>query len=86
MDDAIAIAAGVRHGLALLRDGTIWMWVQDDLPKSNFGTALPSTAFRPQLRRIDGLPRITKIAAADRSSFALAEDGWYGLGVRPIAP
>lgn len=73
LDDAVAIAAGERHGLALRKDGTVWMWGQDDLPYVHL--KLPPEAFQPAVRKVELPARALKIVAGARTSFALLADG-----------
>lgn len=89
LQDVVGIAAGIVHGLALRKDGTVWRWGQTYLD-SRFGEydyrlrhnragATPETraptGFNPVATQVKGLPPIKKVAAAGKSSVALAIDG-----------
>lgn len=76
LDGAIAVAAGMRHTLALKRDGSVWSWGSNESYQlgdvsGSVGRSLPV--------RIDGLDGVTAIAAGDYFSVALKSDGtlWY---------
>jgi len=59
ISNAIAVAIGDCHGLALLTNGTIWMW------GNGFGTPVP----------ISGLSNVVAICAGNAYSLALASNG-----------
>jgi len=91
--DAVAIAAGRRHSLALTADGSVWTWGnndQDQLGRDSAGLSFDErcmTRTRAPLRsafsitphRVAGLPPIKAIAAGDNLSLALDRQGhiWY---------
>ena len=83
----IAIAAGLKHAIALRKDGTVWAWgnredgaIGDGEAKSAGSRVLSATA--PVAVR--GLTGITQIAAGPNYNLALTRDGkvmsWGGNG------
>jgi hypothetical protein len=74
LGDAVAVAMGEAHGLALKRDGTVWSWGQEAPPYANFPES-PADAYQPEPRQIALPARAIKIAAGLKSSLALLEDG-----------
>ncbi|MBX3624801.1 MAG: hypothetical protein KF892_07305 [Rhizobacter sp.] len=83
-----AIAAGMRHAVALKRDGTVWQWganntaLHDLNQRLHGGTwemssQLPRQRdfFNPEPSRVPGLPDIVKIAAGKNHSVALDKNG-----------
>jgi alpha-tubulin suppressor-like RCC1 family protein len=71
----IQIAAGMKHAVALRKDGTVWAWgtrsngeIGDGEPKGR-----PRTAIGPT--RVPGLEGITQIAADGSHTLALRSDG-----------
>ncbi len=75
---ATAIAAGGRHSLALLQDGSVWGWGANDAGQVGDGTttdaAEPVQVIPPPAA---GAPRVTAISAGEISSFALYDDGSF---------
>jgi alpha-tubulin suppressor-like RCC1 family protein len=75
---AIAIAAGGRHSLALLQDGSVWAWGANDAGQVGDGTTTdvvdPVRVIPPPAA---GAPRVTAISAGEVSSFALYDDGSF---------
>jgi len=65
------IATGSRHALALLPDGTVWAWGQNDAGQLGDGTKVT----RATPIRVPGLSRIIAIGAGPYSSFAVGDDG-----------
>lgn len=74
LDNVIAIAAGQRHALALRKDGTVWMWGQDDVPAIEW-RSYPEGARQPIPRKIDLPEPVVKIATGQNTSFALTKSG-----------
>jgi alpha-tubulin suppressor-like RCC1 family protein len=75
---ATAIAAGGRHSLALLQDGSVWGWGANDAGQVGDGSttdvADPVRVIAPPAV---GAPRVTAITAGEVSSFALYDDGSF---------
>lgn len=72
LDQAIRIAAGDSHSLALRADGTVWAWgtnVEGQLGRGTAGGIGNAPA------QVDGLTGVTAIAAGGRHSVALRSDG-----------
>lgn len=81
---AVAVAAGGVHSLALLRDGSVVGW--GDNAHAQIGDKQRTYHTSPvSLRGLEG--GVCAIAAAERSSFAVLEDGsavgWGSLGMGP---
>lgn len=78
--DVEKIAAGNRHNLALLKDGSVYAWgfnVTGEIGNGAFGAH--SEVASPV--RVEGLPSIKDVAAGNNFSLALAQDGFvYGWG------
>jgi alpha-tubulin suppressor-like RCC1 family protein len=66
-----AIAAGARHTLALLEDGTVMSWGENFFGQLGDGT----TANSGKPVEVSGLHEVAAIAAGERDSFALLRDG-----------
>jgi hypothetical protein len=75
---ATAIAAGGRHNLVLLQDGSVWAWGANDAGQVGDGSttdvAEPVRVIAPPAA---GAPRVTAISAGEVSSFALYDDGSF---------
>lgn len=69
--DAIAVAAGGRHGLVLLAEGTVMAF--GDNSYGQLGDGSTSSSGRPL--RVSGLTRVTAISAGPDHSLALQADG-----------
>jgi hypothetical protein len=73
-----AIAAGGRHSLALLSDGSVWGWGANDAGQVGDGSttdvADPVQVIAPPAA---GAPRVTVISGGELSSFALYDDGSF---------
>jgi alpha-tubulin suppressor-like RCC1 family protein/PKD repeat protein len=67
----IAIAAGEKHSLALMGDGTVWAWGNNDNGQLGDGTL----AERHAPVKVASLAAITAIAAGNLHSLALTGDG-----------
>jgi alpha-tubulin suppressor-like RCC1 family protein len=65
--DAVAVAAGTSHSLALRRDGAVWGWGRAQ------GSGFASDSNRAAL--IPGLTNVVALAAGNGSSLALKKDG-----------
>lgn len=88
LGEVVAIAAGLRHGLALKKDGSVWQWGQDDLPANfelgdfDFQRRVPgaspmqrASGFRPAPKRVAGLRDVVRIVAAGNTSYAIGRNG-----------
>ena len=82
--DAVDLAVGWGHTLALSRDGTVWAWGDGrngrlgigDLPIIRFKTHDPSAmSFQPFPMRVPGLSNVVAISAGGNHSMALLRDG-----------
>jgi len=71
MHDAVGVAAGGSHSLALLSNGTVWAWGRGE--EGQLGNSSNSPANRPV--RVSILTNIVGVAAGYNSSFALESDG-----------
>jgi alpha-tubulin suppressor-like RCC1 family protein len=69
---AVAIAAGGNAGFALLRDGTVWAWGDDECGELGNGTRTADDAVPVQVR---GLRHVIAIAAGACSAYAVLRDG-----------
>jgi alpha-tubulin suppressor-like RCC1 family protein len=82
IDDAVAIAAGTDHGLALRSDGTVTAWGGTSL-------FLPPPVNGSQINPPPGLSNVVAIAAGERTSIALKNDGTvvtWGVGSTAVPP
>jgi alpha-tubulin suppressor-like RCC1 family protein len=70
-NEAVQIAAGYSHSLALKEDGSVWAWGRNDYGQLGDGT----TTNKSSLVQVSGLSQVTRIAAGDYHSLALKEDG-----------
>lgn len=68
------IAGGMYHSLALMADGTIWSWGNNQSGQLGRGFAF-SSATPDQVRSMPGNLRVTAISAGQNSSLALLENG-----------
>ncbi len=66
------VAAGTDHALALLSNGTVDAWGDDDLGEVGDGTVAQS---RPTPTAVNGLSGVTAISAGDQDSAALLQAG-----------
>ncbi len=66
-----AVAAGMRHGLALLADGTVVAWGANGLGQLGDGATSESSVPVP----VKGLSKVTAIAAGASHSLALLKNG-----------
>lgn len=84
LSDVVAIAGGYAHGLALKRDGTVWVW------GSNFAGELGGGAIyyaHGAPLRVEGLTDVVSIAGSNASSAAIRRDGtvWaWGASPNPV--
>ncbi len=83
-----AIAAGHNHSMALDLDGQVWVW-GDNLrgqlgngkhsklgsPQSDGGRAVAEDNGSSVPLKVNGLPKIAAVAASDRASYAVDEQG-----------
>jgi alpha-tubulin suppressor-like RCC1 family protein len=58
LSDAVDVSAGINHGLALKRDGTVWSWGQNN--SGQLGSS-PSTTPRNTPEQVDGISTVTKV-------------------------
>lgn len=87
-EEAVQVAAGGGHSLALLADGSVWSWGRDDYGQLGDGADAQSRPgrviqqhagkdypcrFTPA--RVEGLPAVAAIAAGGGQSLALLADG-----------
>ncbi len=70
MENAIAVAAGIRFSLALRRDGTVWAW-----GLSGVGQCGVIATSRPVPAPVAGLSGIVRVASGRSHSVALRSDG-----------
>lgn len=84
VETAVAVAAGGAHSLALLRDGSVVGWGDNEYAQIS-GRPLTYQTAPAQVSALDG--GVRAIAAAERSSFAVLEDGsavgWGNLDMGP---
>lgn len=71
LDHVIAVAAGVRHSLALKDDGTVWAWGSNAAGQLGTGSTVDSAI--PV--RVGAISDATAIAAGDFHSMALSTSG-----------
>ena len=86
---AVAIAAGVKHQLAIKRDGTVWAWGKNDSGQLGDGTVLDEYAYVFNPVQAQGLDSVVAVAAGVSSSLALKSDGtvWaWGSGSASSIP
>ena len=81
--DAVEVAAGAFHSLAVKPDGTVWAWGANNLGQLGDGT----TTQRQAPVRVGGLGGVVAVAAGVYHSLAVRSDGtvwawgWNGLGL-----
>ncbi len=81
LTNVVAVAAGVRFSLALLSNGTVWSWGEDQFGQLGTGSVLgPNTcedempcSLKPAM--ISGLSNVTAIAAGGAHALALLNNG-----------
>jgi len=77
--DIIAIAAGLKHAIALRKDGTVWAWGNRDDGAIGDGDGKPTGSLRVLSATapvaVRGLTGITQIAAGMTHNLALTRDG-----------
>jgi alpha-tubulin suppressor-like RCC1 family protein len=76
LKNVVALSAGARHSLALLADGTVWAW--GDNNRGQLGVSSIPYSYTPvQVESIEGgfLSEVTAISAGDQFSLALKADG-----------
>ena len=79
VSNAIAVAAGGQHSLALLSDGTVCAWGYNLYGQLGDGT---TTYDRTTAVAVSGLANVVEISAGGDHSLALLSDGTVALGVR----
>jgi alpha-tubulin suppressor-like RCC1 family protein len=72
--DAVAIAAGGFHSLALRADGTVWAWGYDEYAQLGDGIVGGPNA-QPAPRQVPGLTNVVAVSAGILVSLALTDDG-----------
>lgn len=72
IEDIVAVAAGAYHSLALKADGTVWAWGANDCGQLGNGTYSDHCDVPTQ---VAGLSGVRAIAAGDRHSLAVKNDG-----------
>lgn len=72
--DVIAVAAGLSHSLALLRDGTVYSWGRNSYRQLGTGASYPIT-YVSQPTLIPGLTGVTAIAGGAAHCVACTQDG-----------
>lgn len=75
LTDATALASGVSHGLALLRDGTVVAWGGNTSGQLGDGTRQGTWEKQRSPVQVAGLSEVRAIAAANAHSLALTRDG-----------
>ena len=77
--DIIAIAAGLKHAIALRKDGTVWAWGNREDGAIGDGDGKPGGSLRVLSATapvaVRGLTGITQIAAGPNYNLALTRDG-----------
>ncbi len=76
LKNVIALSAGAHHSLALLADGTVWAWGNNN--RGQLGVSSIPNSYTPiQVGSAEGvfLSNITAISAGDQFSLALEADG-----------
>lgn len=68
----MAVAGGHDHSVALRSDGTVWTWGDNGRGQLGIGTVGPPVASPGQ---VPGLTGVTAIAAGDRHTLAIRNDG-----------
>jgi alpha-tubulin suppressor-like RCC1 family protein len=71
LDGVVAVAAGVKHSVALKADGTVWCW--GDNLYGELGDGTHEDRLTPT--RVPGLTGVTAVAAGWHHSLALRADG-----------
>lgn len=69
----ISVAAGCDHTILLRCDGTVWSWGNNDKGQLGFDPSLISQSHAPL--KVEGLVGIKAVAAGNKFSLALKEDG-----------
>jgi alpha-tubulin suppressor-like RCC1 family protein len=89
LSDVVAIAAGMRHNLAVRRDGTVWGWGSNANGQLGIGS---TGGVRTTPVQAVGLNNVIAVAAGENHSLALRRDGtvvaWGGgtVGVLGLGP
>src|SRR5262249_37807489 len=69
--DAVEVARGREHVIALAADGTVWAWGSNQYGQIGDGTATN----RPTPQKVAGLSGVTMVATGYYTSMALLSDG-----------
>ena len=81
LPDAMTVAAGWFHSLAVRWDGTVWAWGWNGVGQLGDGT----TTDRHAPVQVPGLSDVATVAAGAHSSFAITRDGTvYAWGWNPV--
>jgi alpha-tubulin suppressor-like RCC1 family protein len=76
---AAAVAAGSTHSLALLRDGSVWTWGQNDVGQAGVPPGAPCqfshTPCVPSPVQVPGLAEVVAVAVGFNHSLAVKDDG-----------
>src|SRR5439155_4000777 len=78
LTDVVAVAAGLRHSLALKSDGTVWAWGLNANGQLGNGVVLPVSIFdfvKYTPAQVLNLTGVTAIAARGGHSRAVKADG-----------
>jgi alpha-tubulin suppressor-like RCC1 family protein len=81
LTDVVAISVGGMHSLALKRDGTVWVWGNDNNCLLGLGQCSPTHLDRNYYvsesvpTQVPGLRRIVAVVAGENHDLALARDG-----------
>jgi len=71
LTDAVAVAAGASHGVALKSNGTVWAWGRNYVGELGDGTI----SDRPNPAQVLNLTNVIAVAAGADESFAVKTDG-----------
>ncbi|MCC8145237.1 MAG: hypothetical protein LIO93_02100 [Bacteroidales bacterium] len=71
---AVDVSAGYRHALAVLEDGTAWVWGSNGNGRTGLGTTSGSTSTPRQILMPEGV-KIVAVAAGYYNSFLVTDNG-----------
>jgi alpha-tubulin suppressor-like RCC1 family protein len=72
-DHVVALAAGLKHSVALRDDGTVWTWGSND--HGQLGTGSLAPAYEPHPVQVQALAGAIAVAAGARHTLAVLADG-----------